>query len=669
MLIKASGEPYANLLTKALAETYPDTNDYLCRQAQVLIDGRQRLASAECLALSLALHRIASAAAARYQMLKATRALLDFDDLIAATGALFSGADSDWALYKLDQGLDHILLDEAQDTSADQWSVIEGPLAEFFAGAGAREDGTEDTGPRTCFVVGDEKQSIYSFQGADMALFSEKRISLGKEITARGAPFVDVPLTLSFRSTRAVLETVDAIFADDGAAQGLTSEPGALRHGVMRGEAPGLAELWPLTQPAEDETPDPWDAPLDQTSAQDPARAVAARIAETLRRWLDQGEMLASAGRPISAGDVMILVQRRGKVFTETIRALVAAGVPVAGADRIDVLSDPSVEDLISLARFCLQPSDDLSLAEVLKSPLCGFDEDALFELAHNRSGGLWRALRESSDKRSTAAAGLIEGARKTATGGPYAFLSHVLETGAPSGRKRIYRRLGPVAGEALDEFLAMALQFEQSNPRSLQGFLQWLSERDANIKRQLEGDANAVRVMTVHGSKGLEAPIVFLADAGRGANVSRLGPLLEAGAAQESPGDEPLRQFRSERGLYLVSPNKSDGECPAAARAREAARTDAIEEDRRLLYVAATRARDRLYICGAAPKRRSGQHATWHELAKAGFDRLDEKGRVQTVPAPWAGADADETVWRVETGAPTKLADAPLSRRRSAGS
>lgn len=564
-----------------------------------------------------------------YDAMKAARAMLDYDDLIARTRNLFAAKESAaWVLYKLDLGLDHILLDEAQDTSPAQWAVIEGPLGEFFAGEGARMEG------RTFFAVGDQKQSIYSFQGADASLFKEKREDLGKRIEAAMAPLVAEPLTLSFRTTAPVLEFVDALFAPDAAREGLWED--RLSHGVYRRGAAGLVEIWPLTPRPEKLEENPWDAPLDSAPPNNPVHTLAESVAGAIAGWLASGEELESAGRPVRPGDIMILVQSRGPLFHEAIKALGRAGVAVAGADRLKLLEDAAVDDILAYARTVLLDTDDLSLAEVLKSPFFGFDDDDLIALAPGREGSLWRALnaRAGEQARWATAVEAIGDARKTALrDGAYAFLVHILESGAPSGRARLYARLGEAARETIDELLRQALDYELKAPCSLQGFLVRLAKHAGEIKRELDQTSGAVRVMTAHGAKGLEAPVVFLLDAHRPPNIRKVGPLLDL--ADDDAAAPAIA------GAFAVSAGAGE-ECAALKAARERAKRLQYEEYRRLLYVAATRAKDRLYICGLElgnqkdPGSKAVAERTWHALSLDAFDRLEN---AETAPHPaWPG-------------------------------
>ena len=656
LFFKSSGDPRGAYGDKSTGKNAPWVEDYLINLEQQFAAAHETAKAAILLHDTAAYLKVLSVLAEAYREAKAAEAALDFDDLIVGAQRLFSSADAAWIMYKLDQGIDHILIDEAQDTSPGQWAVIEAPLKEFFSGAGAREAG------RTFFAVGDIKQSIYSFQGADAGLFTEKEQGLGRQISTV-ADYKNVELTLSFRTTTSVLSFVDALFVDPEAAEGLGGFP-IPKHEAIRAGHAGLVELWPLTPRPAIEKPDPWDAPVDAPAEDHPVRVLCSRIADTIKDWLERKEMLASKGRAIEPDDIMVLVQSRGRLFDEIIRSLARAGVPVAGADRLKLMEDPAIEDLLSFARAVLTPADDLSLAEILKSPFFGLDDDAVFALAHARprDQSLWATLAARHDERKAWSAAFhdIRNARAIAKReGPVGFFSHLLEAGAPSGRSALYARLSHAARDAVDELLRQALQFENVNPRSLRNFVHWFEQNAGEIKREMERESGAVRVMTVHGAKGLESNIVFLLDAQRSVNLQRIGPVLELER-------DPVHRERTGRLPVLVG--SKDRDTSITRMARDEKTRKAYEEYRRLLYVAATRARDRLYICGVEmgndknPGDKETRLKSWHSLAQNAFDHLQDE--VETSPQP-AWPDREAPVRRLsckQTVKPEKPDAAPTA-------
>jgi len=519
---------------------------------------------------------------------------LDFDDLIGRARHLLSdSAVAQWVLFKLDGGLDHILVDEAQDTSPAQWDVIWRLAEEFTTGQGARG------ALRTVFVVGDEKQSIYSFQGADPAAFARMRDKVAQHLAGTGAPLSPVALDFSFRSAEAVLRVVDMTFRGE-AARGVAPE---MQHRPFKARMAGRVDLWPLVPTPEKPDAPPWDAPVDSPAANDPPIVLAGRIAGAIHGWLARGERLpvedrdGPRDRPLTPGDIMILVQRRSHVFHEIIRGLKAEGLPVAGADVLRVGAELSVKDLTALLAFLSTPEDDLSLAVVLRSPLCGLSEDALYRLAHGREGYLRAALRARAAEHPQTTA-MLDDLRAAADFlRPYELLERALTR--HGGRERLIARLGAEAEDGIDALLAQALAYERAEVPSLAGFLGWLAAAEVTAKRRADSAGGLIRVMTVHGAKGLQAPVVILPDTiGTPGSVSRKLYAL---------GDGPAWA-----GVVAELP------APLADARRELA--EAMEEERRrLLYVAMTRAENWLVLCGAGKPAQDG--SDWYGTLAAGIE------------------------------------------------
>ncbi len=608
--LTAEGAVRKTLMTKKPATQYPLALAALQEEAERLVALMDRRRAARVAAATTALLTLADALLGAYRERKAARALLDYDDLILKAKELLGGVPGrpvvPWVLYKLDGGLDHILIDEAQDTNPDQWAVVAAIAEEFFADTGAGAGIT-----RTVFAVGDEKQSIFSFQGADPAEFARMRRRFETLAEESARIWADVALNISFRSTAAVLGAVDAVFAQDAARDGVVLS-GAITHRAFRRGQAGVVEVWPTIKPEPPPERAPWEPPVSRETVDSPANRLAAVIADTIAGWLRTGEVLESRGRPIQAGDVMVLVRRRTGFVTELVRALKERAVPVSGVDRMVLTRQLAVMDLMALAGFLLLPEDDLALATVLKGPLIGLGEDELFTLAHGRKGSLWQALvrRAENDPVFRPARGWLGDLMgRTDFRRPYELFAGLLAAPCPadtvSGRRAMLRRLGPDALDPLDEFLAITLAFEKTEPPSLQLFLAWLEASEAEIKREQDAGGGRVRIMTVHGSKGLQAPIVFLPDT--------------CGAPVQGPGvlwpDEDLP-------VPLYAPRVSQMEAVAtAARTRANRRRD--QEYRRLLYVALTRAEDRLIVCGWETSREpSGE--CWYKLVDQAFEAAE---------------------------------------------
>ena len=626
------------ITTKGTDEADPGAEAILRTEQERLLAMVQRLKACAMAAATESLLIVGEALLAAYERIKRTRALLDYDDLIEKAQDLLSrGGGVSWVHYKLDGGIDHILVDEAQDTSPEQWQIIAGLSGEFFTGLGAGDQLRPLD--RTVFAVGDEKQSIYSFQGADPARFGIMRDHFRSQAAVVDSGLPEVELAVSYRSTAAILTAVDAVFGFEAAADGLTWEDKPIRHHSKRQGQGGLVELWPTLSPEEVPDTRPWDAPLDQMDQASPAARLADRIAETIDAMRGK-EVLESAGRPIEPGDIMILVRTRGAFADIMVRALERRGIPVAGRDRLKLLDHLAVMDLMAMGHFALLPGDDLTLASVLKGPFIEFDDQMLFDLAHQRPGTLWGALRDRRDERPEFAqaeqklSSLLAAADSTP---PYEFYAHLLEAGG--GRRDLLAHLGPEAGEPVDVFLGLALDFERDHVGSLEGFLYWLERGETDVKREMERGLNEVRVLTVHGAKGLEAPIVFLPD-----TCTLPGERMDPHIHWVGPGDSNGGGAGDGSDEFVVwRPSKRDEE-KLSADLHKRARLGIEQEYRRLLYVAMTRARDRLYVCGwhTGKNRKDG---CWYDLVEPAMRKKGKEIVLET----------GETVWRYQTPQKTK--------------
>jgi len=600
-----------------------------------------------------ALFEIATAAAANYRREKQERGLLDYDDLIDKTLAMLDRVSSGWVHYKLDRGVDHVLIDEAQDTSPRQWDIVDHIISEFTSGEGAR-DGVI----RTIFAVGDEKQSIFSFQGAAPREFDSRRKGLERKFIDAGLKFDPVSFTYSFRSGAAILQSVDHVFRDENIYRSIHAENAYPVHETLADAGPSLIEFWQLQQPDAKQDIEGWRAPFDGLSLTSPEVKLARRIQAEIRRLVESGTMTGHIGdrRPLRYGDMLVLVRRRGNAFDAVIQALKHASIPVAGADRLKLTEHIAIIDLMNLADALLLPQDDLALAVALKSPLFGLDDDDLFKLAWQRKGSLREALDHhaaTDNKLKDALDRLEKCERRFVTETPFAFYAWLL--GGDGGRKRILRRLGHEANDALDEFLELALGYERKAPASLQGFLAWLRTADLEVKRDMEISRDEVRVMTVHGAKGLEAPVVFLVDTTSSPSDTqrlKLIHLPRGGAAPDAPG------------VVVWAGKKTDDPATVAA-ARLAMLAETEHEYRRLLYVAMTRAADRLIVGGCMPgNMKQIRPLCWYDLIAKGLGNsgLHEQtiempdGTVKRYSRPEDATASTGAVAAPATTAPTAL-------------
>ena len=601
---KYDGFPTKALRTGACADLMDDLAILMERVAS----GRPGRIALSHAGKTLALHRFGHAFLTRYRAEKAAHGHLDFDDLIDRTARLLSeNSMAQWVLFRLDGGIDHILVDEAQDTSPAQWQVIQRLTDEFTSGQGARQQG------RSLFVVGDPKQSIYSFQGADIAVFEARRAGFAAAFEAARNPMQVLELRHSFRSSTAILGLVDQVFAGD-AAQGLGDPP---QHRAFRAQMPGRVDLWPpIPKPDKPETgdwTDPVDRPAENSETTRLARAIAAAVAAMLGQPILDGKR--GLVRKIRAGDVLILVQRRSDLFQEIIAALKAANLPVAGADRLKLAGEMAVRDIRAVLSVLATPEDDLSLAASLRSPLFGLSEEQLYRLASGRKKAeyLWRRLRDFGHRAAVDLLADLMG--QTGFLRPYDLIQRLLIR--HGGRERLIARLGPEAEDGIDELLSQALSYESSETPSLTGFLVWLTVDEVEVRRQPgsagEHGEGLIRVMTVHGSKGLESPIVILPDAAK-RRPPREGQVL--------PGPDGLTLWRGKK-----------GERPDTVEEIAAMQTQRqLQERKRLLYVGLTRAESWLIVAAAGET----DADSWHGMVEAGAGRSD---LVQTlIPADWGG-------------------------------
>ena len=447
----------------------------------------------------------------RYTNEKLLRGWLDFDDLILKTQKLLIDPTiAAWVLYRLDGGIDHILIDEAQDTSPTQWRIIEKLSQEFYAGEGSR-----DKIKRTLFVVGDKKQSIYSFQGADTFELNRIQKKFKKRFDEAAKPLKELSLQYSFRSSPTILRFVDSILEKPESKNGSELES-TENHISFYSKLPGRVDLWPSIEKAEQPKDTEWQNPVDMPGKEDERVRLACLIADQINTLISSDSLIPERTgndyvmRKISAGDFLILVQRRSVLFHEIIKACKKRGLPISGADRLKLMDEIAVKDLIALLSFLSSPQDDLSLATILKSPLFSWSEKELFDLAHDREDRfLWEELKKRSDIFTHEYLVLSNLLASIDYLRPYELLEKILNQ--YNGRANLISRLGAEAEDAIDALLSLSIDYEKQETPSLTGFLSWVSTSGFEIKRQLTKQENQIRVMTIHGAKGLESPIVIL--------------------------------------------------------------------------------------------------------------------------------------------------------------
>lgn len=582
-------EPRKSPATKKVLSIFPEAEGFAYNEAMRLLATDNKIAASELLASTSAVLYLAQDLLNCYTEFKQLHSKMDYEDLIIQTEQLLNNPlVADWVLYKLDGGIDHVLIDEAQDTSPTQWSIIKSVTNELFYGNSSKSK------KGSVFAVGDRKQSIYSFQGADPQEFENSKQHFASK-SSSSSPFEEINLDVSFRSTSAIMDVVNQVFLSPEAKQGVVLPEQTVCHIPSRIGEGGRVEIWPLIEAKKDENPNIWLPPVERIKAESTSSRLANLIAETIYRQVSGKEILTSQNRPICYRDYMILVQRRNSFVEELVRACKNLGVNIAGADKITLSEQIAVQDLISIAKFALLPEDDLSLAEALKSPIFALTDDDLLKLCYNRGQtSLWQRLKQSSSYHNTvqdlqSILNLTDNLR------PFEFFNYILTI--LKGRQKFISRLGHEADDGLDEFINLTLAFEKEHIPSLQLFIEWIEQDDIEIKRELEqNQADAVRIMTVHGSKGLQAPIVILPDTVRVKAIRNEAEILM---------DKDLF-------LYPFSSSEYEDYCKQI---KSEQKRLSLEEYHRLLYVALTRAEERLYICGY--QKGSISADSWYQLCK----------------------------------------------------
>ena len=574
-----------------------DIDDFMVR----LEHFRNRRLSYQAAEASLSIHKFAETFLSVYKAQKHIKSLLDFDDLIDITVNLLTTAEvADWVLYRLDGGIDHILVDEAQDTSPSQWRVIETLAQELTSGQGARSSKT-----RTIFVVGDQKQSIYSFQGADPAQLDRVRDSFSAKLEGADKNLQVASLDYSFRSSKTILSLVDKIFGNTNK----DSFGWGRNHLAFKADLPGRIDLWPIIPKTMNPNLLKWEEPLELISDANHFISLARLIAQEIKRMIDQRVQIPEQKniqqkptfRPVRAGDFLILVQRRSEIFHEIIRACKDVDLPIAGADRLRLAGELAIKDICNFLSFIDNADDDFSLAAVLKSPLFGWNEKQMFDLAHSREDmTLWQAMRKNPKKFSNEL-NVLEDLRSVADFlRPYELIERILIL--HKGRSLLIGRLGKEAEEGIDTLLSQAMNYEISEIPSLTGFLSWISDENIEIKRQFDSSMNQIRVMTIHGAKGLEAPIVILP---------------ETNDFKDDLSDEIL--FTDNIALKKFS---STERCSKTTEIYNSQKQQNAEERDRLLYVALTRSEVWLIVAAAGNVSDFGN--SWYKKIEKGLVDLN---------------------------------------------
>lgn len=565
--------------------------EYLADEKERVFEKNVLLVNEKIFADTIALFDLSAAFAKQYMELKRARNVLDFEDLILYTHRLFSNPETmGWVLSQLDLSLSHILVDEAQDTAPLQWDLLRMLAGDFFT------EGDNSDLPHSLFVVGDTKQSIYGFQGADPNAFARSRDEISKYITNNARAIIEVPLTQSFRSVAPILQMVDMFFGDETVAR-MTGFVNNL-HKCFRTNDCGLAEIHKIQSVDNQET---------ATARKQYVATVADKVQELI------------CEKHYAPNDIMILLQQRAPLAVPMTNELKRRNIPVAGADRIVLPDFPIIRDFMNLIRFCMDTTDDYSLCCVLKSPLFRLNDAQLYEICNVRNAE--NLLRRAYDKNSEQMTvfdvlqksysdiylRLYDYTEHAKTDGPYSFFTYILNN--HNVRENIIAALGVQVIDPLEEFITMCLAYERTRPGTLREFIKWFITGNSEIKRSLDS-GDGVRIVTVHGSKGLQARAVFLIDTVSVPKSENIYKILDAGHAGEF---WPIWVWTAHR------PNEFSPEFNEIYSKQSGVET---EEYFRLLYVAMTRARDELYIYGFSGNRNAPE-LCWHTVL---WNTLSEK-------------------------------------------
>jgi ATP-dependent helicase/nuclease subunit A len=533
----------------------------------------------------------------KYENYKSIKALLDYDDLIIyACKLLNDSAAKEWVLYKLDGGIDHLLVDEAQDTSNDQWSIIKALIDEFYSGHEAEKNN------RTVFVVGDEKQSIFSFQGADIDSFSHMNKFLKKKMSGARRHFENVNLEISYRSAKEVLDVVYHVFnrVREQMPGVFSSTLNQLQ--AFRSDHSGSVELWPICS-TKNLTNEFWPIIKSEVDTISSKVQLAQKISSYIKHKLGSGQILAATNKAIAPNDFMILFRKRDEFTKEVISALQNDGVPVAGLDRITLRENLAVQDLLSIGKFVLNCQDNLNLATLLKSPTIGINEAFLYDISIKRGKhSIWDYInltQHSSEKHRILFEQLsifLEIYQKTNVKTFFQYIVDIL-----GFRETLNIFCGPDSNDAIDELLYACQDYASENNNSLQSFIFWIQSSNSSIKRD-SSSSDKVKIMTLHGSKGLQSPIVLLCDTtSLPTNNNHFiwdkdGNCLSARSATDAPDYY--------RDLYQLEQEKI------------------YSEYLRLLYVGMTRAEDHLVVCGYTGNKSIAENC-WFELVNKAMKEI----------------------------------------------
>jgi len=616
------------IITKSVSDKFPEIYAFTIAEASRVFEFKEKLSNIHNFEFTAAFLRITYHIFDIYAGLKRKGGYLDYSDLIFETSRLLNDSKyrnlgnenmySNWINYKLDEGLDHLLIDEAQDTSPIQWDIVKSITEEFFAGYGQKDDEN-----RTIFVVGDEKQSIFSFQGAEPLNFNIMLKYYMEKVKNAGKKFEKIYLETSFRSLKSILSITDAVFSEPSRLKAITKIESIIKHNVVRSDGIGKVEVWPLVEAKNVEKEDEknnrimdWKINYLENIELTNKQKLAEIIANRIDSWFKKGKLIYSRKdaclRQVKYSDIMILVKSRDKDFINyLIRQFNKHNIRTTGNDKFNLIDNIIAQDIISLFRFILFNEDDLSLANIVKSPFLSLNENDLYELCdfkNNNSCSLWKALKtikRFSEKKLI----LEELLDKSKSMGIYEFMFYLFET--KGFRLKFKERFPYITDEVVNEFFTIANNYETNhNNSTLLNFVYFLEDSGLEIKRDMEQSSDEIRIMTIHSSKGMESPIVILPDTNHATNtIYKIDKVLNL---KDDSSDYTIPLLQKENSFFLDE-------------VKDRMKFETEEEYLRLLYVAMTRAENELYICDYI-KNNGSKENCWYEIIKQAVEKSGAK-------------------------------------------
>jgi ATP-dependent helicase/nuclease subunit A len=510
--------------------------------------------------INLAFMQLAYEIYKAYENIKLSLGVLDFNDLIIKTHKLLNKSlVIPWILYKLDNKISHILVDEAQDTNPLQWDIIRVFVEEFFTGSSSNQEN------RSIFVVGDVKQSIYSFQGASPEYFNVIKALFKEKVKNAEKIWHQVPMNTSFRSSSGVISAVNHITSNLFSQNDNIYKEEDFTHLAHNQNLGANIEIWPLL--VDDNKEEKWRR----------YKNLATAIVKKIKKLNQDG---------VSYGDILILYRKRegNPTLNYLVKFLKESEIPVLGVDKLNLSEHLAVNDLIALAKFLLQQNDDFSLACVLKSPIFNLKDDDIFNLKITNSSSLFNSLNQ--EKYIHIYNKLNKWVSLVDYIPVYDLFFHILYV--EKNFTNFLNSFGNEVQDILMEFMNLILQFNErtqsKNISNLQIFLEFITKGDHKISRDSSSKKDMVNLMTIHASKGLESRVVFILND------------LDA----KSQNDIILYNENPSTPLLLLKLSK-DYQNDYTNQIVLKQKNYQLKELARLFYVAITRAKEQLYICSVA--------------------------------------------------------------------